>query len=353
MIRITQSAKEVHLRRALFAARRRRRANMTCNYRRSAEKRRMPADRLWIAVLAGGHGRRLQAFVRDVLGEDRPKQFCRFIGHRSMLRHTWDRALGLVPATRVVTAITAGQEGFVAAEASHGIPGRVLVQPANRETGPGLLLPLLWIVRQDPEALVAVFPADHFIWEESRFLAHVAEAIGIGRRCPDRIVLLGMEPEGPETSYGWIEPGPLIERAPLHREVYAVTRFWEKPDLDRARALQQQGCLWNSFVMAGAAHAFLQLARVHLPELVATVQEASRWFDTSAEREAVAAVYRRLRPMNFSREILEPGQAALMVQAARGITWSDWGEPDRILQTIRQFDRRPTWLAARATPARP
>ena len=346
MIRIQQSAKEGRLRTALFAARRTRRANMTCNHRREAEKRRMPAVRLWIAVLAGGHGRRLQAFVRDVLGEDRPKQFCRFIGHRSMLRHTWDRALGLVPANRVVTAITAGQEDFVAAEASHGIPGRVLVQPANRETGPGLLLPLLWIARRDPEAMVAVFPADHFIWEESRFLAHVAEAVGTGRRYAERIVLLGMEPEGPETSYGWIEPGLLLESTPLHREVYTVARFWEKPDLDRARALQQQGCLWNSFVMAGAAHAFLQLAQVHVPELVATVQEASRWFDTAAEREAFAAVYRRLRPVNFSREILEPGQDALMVQVARGITWSDWGEPDRVLQTIRQFDRRPTWLAA-------
>ncbi len=58
-------------------------------------------------------------------------------------RHTWDRALRLVPANRVVTVITAGQEYFVAVEASQGIPGRVLVQPANRETGPGLLLPLL------------------------------------------------------------------------------------------------------------------------------------------------------------------------------------------------------------------
>ncbi len=91
--------------------------------------------------------------------------------------------------------------------------------------------------------------------------------------------------------------------------------------------------------MAGAAQAFLRLARVHLPDLVGTLQEVSRWFDTSAECEDFAAAYRRLRPMNFSRKILEPGRDALMVQAVRGTTWSDWGEPDRILQTIRQFDR--------------
>ncbi len=317
---------------------------------RQPEERRVPADPMWIVVLAGGHGRRLQRFVRDVLKDDRPKQFCQIIGHHSMLRHTWDRALRLVPADRVVTVITAGQEYFVAAEASQGIPGRVLVQPANLETGPGVLLPLLWIVHRYPNAMVAVFPADHFIWEESRFMAHVAEAVGISLRCPDRIVLLGMEPEGPETSYGWIRPGSLLDSAPPHREVYSVARFWEKPDVDLARCLQQEGCFWNSFIMAGAAEAFLGLARVHHPDLFATLQEASRWFDTSVEREAFAAVYRQLRPMNFSRDILEPGQDALMVQAARGITWSDWGEPDRILQTIRQFDRRPKWLPALADP---
>ena len=79
----------------------------------------------------------------------------------------------------------------------------MIVQPANRKTGPGLLLPLLWIAHRDPKAMVAVFPAYHFIWEESWFLAHVAEAVGVSSRCLDRIILLGMEPEVPETGYGW------------------------------------------------------------------------------------------------------------------------------------------------------
>jgi mannose-1-phosphate guanylyltransferase len=301
-----------------------------------------PEDPLWIVVLAGGNGRRLEAFIRTVLGETRPKQFCRIIGHGSMLQHTWDRARRLVPAHRVVTVITAGQEDFVAAETAQGIPGRVLVQPANRETGPGVLLPVLWIAHRQPEATVVFFPADHFVWEESRFLAHVAEAVVVSRRRPDRIVLLGMEPDKPETSYGWIQPGDPYPGGLLHREVFTVANFWEKPDGDLARRLQTEGCLWNSFVMAGAAHAFLRLARVHHPDVVDTLQAASQWFDTSAERAAVAAAYRRLRPLDFAREVLEPGWDALMVQAARGIRWSDWGEPERILQTIRQIGCGPT-----------
>ncbi len=303
-------------------------------------------DPLWIVVLAGGEGRRLKAFLRTVLGDSRPKQFCQIIGGRSMLRHTWDRARRLVPAHRLVTVITAGQERFMAAEAGQGIPGRVLVQPMNRETGPGLLLPVLWIAHRDPTASLAVFPADQFVWEESRFLAHVAEAVVLSRRRPDRLVLLGIEPAGPEPGYGWIEPGAPCEGALPQREVYTVANFWEKPDGALVRQLQAAGCFWNSFVMAGTVHAFLRVAAAHQPEVVETLQAARPWFDTAAVRPAVAAAYRRLRPMDFSRDVLTPGRDALLVQPGRGLTWSDWGEPARILQTLHQLGRRPPWLPA-------
>lgn len=97
---------------------------------------------LWAVVLAGGEGTRLQRFVRQVLGSDRPKQFCRIIGTRSMLRHTWDRAARVVKSDRIVTVITAGQERYLEEEARRGVPGAVLVQPANRETAAGLLVAL-------------------------------------------------------------------------------------------------------------------------------------------------------------------------------------------------------------------
>jgi mannose-1-phosphate guanylyltransferase len=299
--------------------------------------------RLWVIVLAGGHGVRLQAFIRRVLGHDRPKQFCRIIGRRSMLRHTWDRALRLVPAERVVTVITAGQERYLREEQQGGIPGRVLVQPANRETGPGLLLPLLWIARRDPGAMVTVFPADHFIWEESRFLGSVQSAIAAAGRYQDRLVLLGMEARAPETSYGWIAPGePLDNEA---ADLFSVRGFWEKPTRESAIRLQSQGCFWNSLVAVGRAAGFLGLADAHVPEPLEILREACLWLDTPAEDAALAEAYQRLRPTNVSREVLEPGRDALLVQAARGITWCDWGDAGRILQTVEQFDRRPGWLA--------
>jgi mannose-1-phosphate guanylyltransferase len=307
-----------------------------------------PNPDLWVVVLAGGQGVRLREFIRTTLESDHPKQFCRIIGTRSMLRHTWDRARGLVPAERIVTVITAGQQGCLTDEVWDGIPGRVLVQPTNRETAPGLLLPLLWIARRAPGAMVAVFPADHFIWEETRFLQSVQAAVRAGRRYPDRLVLLGMEAQTPETSYGWIAPGTPLCDGGGEQDLFRVNGFWEKPALERARQLQAAGCFWNSLVMAGRLPAFLAVLEAHLPEPVEILRRAGAWFDTGTERVALALAYERLRPANLSREVLEPCREALLVRAARGVTWCDWGDADRILRTVRQFDRQPRWLPARA-----
>ena len=83
-------------------------------------------------------------------------------------------------------------------------PETVIIQPCNRETGAGILLPLLHIVHRDPEAIVALFPSDHFIREETRFMAAVATAVASLATHPRHLVLLGMAPEGPERGV-WLD----------------------------------------------------------------------------------------------------------------------------------------------------
>lgn len=46
----------------------------------------------WSLVLAGGEGERTRPFIKEWLGYHKPKQFCSFVGRRSMLQHTWGRA---------------------------------------------------------------------------------------------------------------------------------------------------------------------------------------------------------------------------------------------------------------------
>lgn len=301
---------------------------------------------VYVVVLAGGEGRRLRCFVRQFLGTERPKQFCRITGTRSMLRHTWDRAARLVEPGHIVTVITAGQEPYLEDEVGGGgVPGTVLVQPENKETAAGLLLPLLWIARRAPAATVAVFPADHFIWEEERFAAHVRAAVSIAQERPDRLALLGVEADGPEVGYGWIAPGePLAAMADT--ELYAVRRFWEKPDPNTAAHLFARRYLWNTLVLAGRVAAYTHLAAACIPRVLNPLRDAAERFGSAAEAEALGQAYSRITPRNFSEAVLARNPHPLMVLAARDVTWSDWGEPHHIVNTLRRFDRRTQWLPA-------
>src|SRR5574337_1554302 len=210
-------------------------------------------DHLWGIILAGGEGKRLQPFIRSQFGSERPKQYCRLFGGRSMLGHTLARAERLIPPERLLTVVTRPHLVY-AREELHDRPlGTVVVQPSNRETGPGILLPLLHVYARDPKAVVALLPADHFIVEEERFMSYVEETAAFVATAPGCLVLLGVEPERPEPEYGWIEAGG---RSEYHHqtEVHRVRRFWEKPDRRTAQILYHRyDCLWNTMVVVGRA----------------------------------------------------------------------------------------------------
>src|SRR5262249_43663057 len=141
-----------------------------------------------------------------------------------------------------------------------------LVQPRNRGTAPAIQYALLRVASLEEAATVAIFPSDHYVSDDRRFMAHVDVAFEVVRSRSDIVILLGISPDESETGYGWIEPGnPITART--SGTVLRVDRFWEKPSSEVAERLYAQGCLWNSFVMIGSVAAFLSVIASTLPGL--------------------------------------------------------------------------------------
>src|SRR5262245_13189256 len=155
----------------------------------------------WGIVLAGGEGVRLRPLVRRALGDDRPKQYVPLFGARSLLGQTLDRIGLAIPGDQTIV-VTMGQHAAYTDEEFAGRRApRVLAQPADRGTATAILYPVWQVAAQDPEAIVAVFPSDHFIAPELLFMAYVAEVGVWVDQHPDRLVLLGAQPTTPEVEY--------------------------------------------------------------------------------------------------------------------------------------------------------
>ena len=293
----------------------------------------------WALLLAGGDGLRLRSMTRELAGDDRPKQFCQVMGQGTLLEQTCRRSLLTVPRSQVMAVVTKRHERFYAPLLQAlGIP-HVVTQPENRGTAPGILYPLLRLSTLAPDAAVAIFPSDHHVSNDRRFTAHVDRAFLAAEADPERVVLLGIIPDTHEAEYGWIEPGASLgtvgSRAPR-----SVRQFWEKPDAQFAATLRERGCVWNSFVMVGRVRAFLGLIRECLPEMFGAFAALGPLTGDPDEAVALSALYRRLMPADFSRDVLSAGPAALGVIPVWGVTWSDLGSPERVRRVRRQLEPR-------------
>jgi hypothetical protein len=154
------------------------------------------SEHVWAVVLAGGEGMRLRSLTREVFRDERPKQYVPLLGAESLLRQTLQRAERLIPPQRTVVVSQERHAPWLAGELGPGRHPKALLQPDNRDTAAGVLLPVYWVAAQDPEAIVVVFPSDHFVLEGSAFVGHVAEVAGFIEQNPEWIVLLGARATG-------------------------------------------------------------------------------------------------------------------------------------------------------------
>lgn len=289
-------------------------------------------------ILAAGDGTRLRPMVRRLRGDALPKQYVRFDGRSSMLEQAVERAAMLIPEERLFTVI--GRHHLAHRDAREQLDrcgGPVVVQPANKETAPGLLLPLMHLYKRYPEAVVAVFPSDHSISDDGLFMSYVDRACHVVEQHPWLVVQLGVEPVGPEPEYGYILPGEVITHDECF-DVRAVVGFVEKPSAHTAELLTLQGGVWNTMVMVFRAKTWLRLICDGLPGLYDAFSRIYQAIGTADEARVIEEVYATIQPVNLSAGFLSciaaTSPSPLAVLPVRGVTWSDWGSERRILASM-------------------
>jgi mannose-1-phosphate guanylyltransferase len=294
-------------------------------------------------VLAGGDGRRLQPFLHRFQRDALPKQYTNFIGGRSMLEHTLDRTEKLIPRHLIFTVV--GRSHLDHAEVQRQLSRRprsvFIVQPENRGTLPGILLPLMHLYRRYPESSVAVFPSVHFIAEEDEdlFMLYVSRAFRAVESDPSQLVMLGVEPDRLEPDFGYILSDG-NDRRLESLGIRRVNSFVERPEPSVARELIQQGALWNTMVVAFRTRTLLDLVHVMAPKLFKTFHGILEAVGTFHLKERVDRAYEQMESLDFSTTILQALRPQLpwrlSVLPLREVLWSDWGSAQRVADGLKK-----------------
>lgn len=261
-------------------------------------------------ILCGGSGTRLWPVSRKA----KPKPFLPLVGERSLFEATLDRCADAARFAAPIVVAGAQHLEHITAQLG-GRPGAsVIVEPEARNTAAAIALAAC---RLPQDAVMLVCPSDHFIADVVAFRAAAEAAAHLA--ADDWLVSFGITPTAPETGFGYIKRGAVLEGG------YRVERFVEKPDLARAMEfLADGGYSWNGGIFAFRAGAFLAELRAHRPDIAAGVEQA-----VADGAEDGAAFYPAPAPFaGFEGEsvdyaVMEKTARAAMVPAAMG--WSDIG----------------------------
>jgi len=261
-------------------------------------------------ILAGGKGERFWPLSRQT----RPKQFAALDGSgQSLLQATADRLLPLAGSWASVWVITNAQLAAGVREQLPLLPEQnLLVEPEGRDTGPAVAWATETIARlYGQDAVVGIFPADHWIGDRAAFQATLISAATLAAS-QAAIATLGVAPTYPATGYGYIEwGGALGDFAGM--EAYEVARFTEKPQRETAEYfLQTGGFSWNSGMFVFRAGVAWQALLAHAPEIAHPLAERGE------------AAYPELPKTSIDRALMEKTQQAAVLPAQFG--WDDLGD---------------------------
>jgi mannose-1-phosphate guanylyltransferase len=291
----------------------------------------MKDRQLWAIVLAGGEGQRLAETAQQSFGSRLPKQFLSFGRERTLLQATLDRLQAVIPPQRTVVVVARRHLQLASEQLSafHGL--EFVAQPVNVGTAPGVLLPLVHVLRRDPDADVALVPSDHDFRSPAVMRAALLRAKRATGVAGSSMVLLGATAESPASDLGWIVTG----KARVGHGVRAIRQFVEKPAPCLANSLFEQGALWNTMLSVSRGDLLWELGRKHLPGHAALFASyAQEKFGASATPARLDQLYEQLVPADFSRDWVA-ACTGLRATGMPGAGWSDCGTPERLAAVLR------------------
>lgn len=269
--------------------------------------------------MAGGIGSRFWPMSTPEF----PKQFVDVLGcGKSMIQMTVERFAPLCPIENFWVVTSAEYVDIVHSQLPQVPVQNILSEPAMRNTAPCIAY-ACWKIRQAcPSANVVVTPADALVVDVDEFRKVIAEALDFASS-DKRIVTLGICPTRPETGYGYIAAGDVVDGDDVVA-IHKVDSFREKPVLEVAKQYLEAGnYLWNAGIFVWNVETIVESLRTFVPDLAAKMDEMSRAFYTADEPAVVRSIFPTCEKISIDYAVMEKADYIYTIPGDFG--WSDVG----------------------------
>ncbi len=275
-------------------------------------------DNRYVIIMAGGVGSRFWPLSR----KEKPKQFLDILGTgETLIQQTYRRFKATCPEENIFV-VTSAEHKDLAVEQLGIDPSHVLGEPFRRNTAPCLAYGTFRILRENPDAVIAVTPSDHLIVKEEKFCEEIQKAFKFATG-NDALITLGIKPDRPETGYGYIQADQK-KAVQEYENLLKVKTFTEKPDIDLAKVFLESGDFyWNSGIFIWNIRTILSAFEKYLPDTFSAFEEGKDYFGTEQEKNFIGKTYTECRSISIDYGIMEKADNVYVM--CTDIGWSDLG----------------------------
>lgn len=293
----------------------------------------------YAVIMAGGGGTRLWPLSRH----NRPKQMLSLDGKRTLFQHSVDRLKSVFDPDHIYIVTVQDQVEELQREAPQIPQENFLIEPMPRGTASVVGYACVVIKKRDPNAVMAVLTADHYIENKSLFLKLLHQAYELARQ--NYLVTLGIEPTYPATGYGYLQQGEEIDGL-NGSKVFMVERFREKPDLETAIEYVDSGLFyWNSGMFVWHVEEIWRQFSLHMPQLKRLLQWISEGLGTPEEKNIIDQLWPTINPETIDYGIMEEADNVVMIQTAN-LGWNDIGSWDSLDGVLKKDENSNILIAA-------
>ena len=281
----------------------------------------------YAVIMAGGGGTRLWPLSR----KKHPKQMLSLFDERSLFQTTIERLDGVFPPENIYVITVQEQADELKAQCP-GIPeSNFLIEPLPRGTASVVGLGAIALQKRDPNAVMAVLTADHYIADEELFRSLLITAYEAAQ--DGFLITLGIEPSYPATGFGYIQQGNTIGNYQGFN-VCRVLRFKEKPDDIQARQMLDEGDhSWNSGMFIWRVDQIMDEFQRQMPELYQSLQRIGQNWGTKTQQDVINREWQKLKSETIDYGIMEKANQVAVIPAV-GLGWSDVGSWDSLYDLL-------------------